>query len=283
MKRVGVVGGGIMGCGIAEVAARAGVDVVVCELDDTRVEASRARLTASLDRRVQRGVATVTDAEAVLANVRFATTLHELADRELVIEAVVEDRAEKTRILSALDEILDEADAIVASNTSTFPITSLAAATKRPERVIGLHFFNPVPVLPLVEIIPGLLTSETTVERVEVFARDMLGKKPIRCQDRVGFVVNRLLVPFLLAAVEMVDQGVAAAEDIDAAMVDGCNHPLGPLALSDLIGLDTLLAVAETLHDECPNPAFAAPSTLRRLVEAGRLGRKSGHGFYSYA
>jgi 3-hydroxybutyryl-CoA dehydrogenase len=282
MDRIGVVGCGTMGCGIAEVAAVAGVEVVVCEVDAARVDAGRARLESSLGRRVKSGKATEAEVAATLARVQFTTALEDLGDRELVIEAVIEDEAEKVRVFSTLDRVLADPQAILASNTSSYPIAMLGGATTHPERVVGMHFFNPVPVLPLVEVIPALLTSEATVARVEAFAREVLGKTTIRAKDRGGFIVNTLLVPFLLSAIRMFDQGVATAEDIDAGMVNGCAHPIGPLALSDLVGLDIVLAVSRSLYDEYKDAAFVAPPTLTRMVDAGILGRKSGRGFYRY-
>ena len=282
MERVGVIGCGIMGCGIAEVSAVGGADVVVCEVNADMVEVGRGRIESSLRRRTKSGKATEAEVEAALARVRFTAELGDLEDRQLVIEAVIEDKAEKIRVFSTLDRVLGDPEAILASNTSSYPIAQLAAAVTHPERVVGMHFFNPVPVLPLVEITPTLATSEATVERVEAFAKDVLGKTTIRAKDRAGFIVNKLLVPFLLSAIQMFDQGIASAEDIDAGMVHGCAHPIGPLALSDLVGLDTMLAISSSLYDEFKEAAFVAPPVLSRMVEAGMLGRKSGRGFYRY-
>jgi 3-hydroxybutyryl-CoA dehydrogenase len=281
MEQVGVVGSGIMGAGIAEVAARAGCDVVVREVTDELAEAGRARIAASLDRAVTRGKLPAADRDAALGRIRTTTSLAELADRDLVIEAVVEDEASKTALYRELSAVV-RPDCVLASNTSSIPISRLAAAAQGPERVLGMHFFNPVPVLPLVELVPSLRTGQSTVDTARAFAEDRLGKKTVLCKDRAGFVVNALLVPYLLAAVRMVEAGVASAEDVDAAMVAGANHPMGPLALTDLIGLDTTAAVAASMYEEFKEPLYAAPPLLLRMVEAGLLGRKSGRGFFAY-
>jgi 3-hydroxybutyryl-CoA dehydrogenase len=279
--RIGVVGGGIMGSGIAEVSARAGYDVLVREVDDAAAEAARLRLDTSLGRAVRAGKFTEADREAASARLSFTTELADLAERDVVIEAVVEDEAEKTAVFRELGRIVP-ADCLLASNTSSIPIMKLASVTAHPERVIGLHFFNPVPVLPLVEVVPSLLTSPETVRRAEDFAGNGLGKHTVLCKDRAGFVVNALLIPFLLAAIRMVESGFASAEDVDTAMVAGCAHPMGPLALADLIGLDTTHAVACSMYAEFKEPLYAAPPLLLRMVEAGLLGRKSGRGFFEY-
>jgi len=278
---VGVVGGGIMGSGIAEVAARAGFDVVVREIDDMAKTAAKQRLTASLNKAVRAGKTSESERDATWARLRFTTDLGDLADRDVVIEAVVENEAEKVAIFSALGKIVSP-DCMLASNTSSIPIMKLAAVTANPQRVIGMHFFNPVPVLPLVELVPSLLTAPETVQRAEAFAGTDLGKHTVLCKDRAGFVVNALLIPYLLAAIRMVESGFASAEDIDQAMVSGCAHPMGPLALTDLIGLDTTHAVAQSMYAEFKEPLYAPPPLLLRMVEAGLLGRKSGHGFFSY-
>jgi 3-hydroxybutyryl-CoA dehydrogenase len=279
---VGVVGGGIMGSGIAEVAARAGFDVLVREVDEMAAASARKRLTASLAKAVRAGKLAESDHEATVARLSFTTDLADLADREVVIEAVVEDESEKVAIFSALGKITSP-HCLLASNTSSIPIMKLAAVTEHPERVIGMHFFNPVPVLPLVELVPSLLTAPETVARAEEFAGGALGKNTVLSKDRAGFVVNALLIPYLLAAVRMVESGFASAEDVDTAMVSGCAHPMGPLALADLIGLDTTHAVAESMYAEFKEPLYAAPPLLLRMVEAGLLGRKSGRGFFDYA
>ncbi len=282
ISRVGVVGSGIMGAGIAEVCARAGLDVLVAEVSAEAAGAGRARVVRSLDRAVQAGKLTQADRDKALDAIRFTVGLGEFADRELVIEAITERAGAKSGVLAALDEIVARREAILASNTSSIPIMRLAMATRRPAQVIGIHFFNPVPVLSLVELIPCLLTSEETSWRAEAFITATLGKTAIRCRDRAGFVVNALLIPYLLAAVRMVESGFAAAEDIDTGMVLGCGHPMGPLRLADFIGLDTVTEVARSMHEEFAEPRYAPPPLLLRLVDAGRLGKKTGHGFYDY-
>ena len=282
IERVGVVGGGLMGSGIAEVCARAGLDVIVREVDDDAVAAARGRIDNSLSRAVRSGKLTEEAREDATAHIRLTTDLGDLADRQLVVEAVVEAEDEKLAVFSALDKVVRESDAILASNTSSIPIMKLAMATSRPASVLGLHFFNPVPVLHLVELIPSLLTGDDTAERARAFASDTLGKIVIRSQDRAGFIVNALLIPYILSAIRMLESGFASAEDIDAGMVEGCAHPMGPLALGDLIGLDTTMAVAESLYEEFKEPLYAPPPLLSRMVEAGLLGRKTGRGFYEY-
>lgn len=280
MDKVGVVGCGLMGAGIAEVAARSGSDVVVIESSVEAATAGRARLESSLARAEARGK--IDDAAAVLARLRVETELDALADRDLVVEAIVEDEAAKTSLFARLDAIVTSPEAILASNTSSIPIMKLAVATQRPSHVLGIHFFNPVPVLRLVELVPSLLTDEATTDRARAWVTDRLGKHPILCQDRAGFVVNALLIPFVLSAIRMLESGFASAEDIDSGLVLGAAHPQGPLALADLIGLDTTKAVAESLYEEFKEPLYAAPPLLARMVEAGLLGRKTGRGFYTY-
>lgn len=282
IERVGVIGAGQMGGGIAEVCARAGVGVTVFETTDALVTAGRARIAKSLERGVSAGKITERERDAALANLGFTTTLADLADRQLVIEAVIEDETVKADIFSRLDEIITDPDAVLASNTSSIPIMKIAAATKNPARVLGLHFFNPVPVLPLVELVTTLETSETAAARTEQFAGAVLGKQVVRCTDRSGFVVNFLLVPYLLSAIRMVEAGVATVEDVDKAVVAGLSHPMGPLRLSDLIGLDTLKLIADKMFDEFKETHYAPPPLLLRMVEAGRLGKKAGQGFYAY-
>ncbi len=212
----------------------------------------------------------------------MTTDLDALADRQLVVEAVVEDEAVKTELFQRLDRTVSDSDAVLATNTSSIPITRLAVATTRPGSVVGIHFFNPAPVLPLVEIVPGLLTDPVTTSRARTFVEDRLGKQVVTSQDRAGFVVNALLVPFLLSAVRMVESGFATPEDVDRALVLGAAHPQGPLALADLIGLDTVQAIAESLYAEFKEPLYAAPPLLARMVDAGLLGRKTGRGFHTY-
>jgi 3-hydroxybutyryl-CoA dehydrogenase len=281
VQRVGVVGCGLMGAGIAEVSARAGLDVVVAESGQAAVDAGRARLEASLARAESRG--RIDSAEQVLARIRVVDGIEELADREVVVEAVVEDERLKVDLFSRLDATVSSPEAILASNTSSIPIMKLAVATKRPTHVVGVHFFNPVPVLSLVELVPSLLTASATTERARCFVQDQLGKHAIDCQDRAGFVVNALLIPFVLSAIRMLESGFATAEDIDEGLVRGAAHPQGPLALADLIGLDTVKAVAESLYEEFKEPLYAAPPLLARMVEAGLLGRKTGRGFHTYS
>ena len=282
IDRVGVVGGGIMGAGIAEVCARAGLDVLLHDVEPERARSSRDRVEASLRRAAERGKLTDGDVDDALRGLRHTADLQDLYDRDLVIEAIVEDEQAKLEVFAKLDSIVESPDAILASNTSSIPIMKLAMATSRRDRVLGLHFFNPVPVLSLVELIPSLLTSAETAQRARDFAAQRLGKHVIESQDRAGFVVNALLIPYLLSAIRMLESGFATAEDIDAGMVRGANHPMGPLALADLIGLDTTLAVAASLYEEFKEPLFAAPPLLSRMVDAGLLGRKTRRGFYDY-
>lgn len=281
VERVGVVGCGLMGAGIAEVCARAGQDVVVVESGDDAAKAGRSRLEASLHRAASRGK--IDSADEVLDRIRVVTDLAELADRQLVVEAIVEDEAAKVALFRQLDEIVTDPDAILGSNTSSIPIMKLAVVTGRPSQVLGIHFFNPVPVLSLVELIPSLMTAPQTTERARSFVQDQLGKHAIDCQDRAGFVVNALLIPFILSAIRMLESGFATAADIDEGLVRGAAHPQGPLALADLIGLDTTQAVAESLYAEFKEPLYAAPPLLARMVDAGLLGRKTGRGFYTYS
>ena len=280
MRNVGVVGCGLMGAGIAEVCARAGLDVVVAESSDAAAEAGRKRLATSLQRAEAKGK--IDSAADVLARIRVVTELEELADRDLVVEAIVEDEDAKVALFRRLDEIVTSPEAILASNTSSIPIMKLGVVTNRPQQVIGIHFFNPVPVLQLVELVPSLLTAEETTDRARAFVEGQLGKQAIDCQDRAGFVVNALLIPFVLSAIRMLESGFATAADIDRGLVLGAAHPQGPLALADLIGLDTTKAVAESLYEEFKEPLYAAPPLLNRMVDAGLLGRKAGRGFYTY-
>ncbi|MEU2654475.1 3-hydroxybutyryl-CoA dehydrogenase [Streptomyces sp. NPDC007325] len=282
IDRVGIVGGGQMGAGIAEVCARAGLDTVVCEADATAARAARERVAGSLERAVRRGGLDRLAAEDALARLVFTGDLDDLADRRLVIEAVTEDADAKIAVLGALDKIVADPEAILATNTSSLPVMRLGMATGRADRVVGLHFFNPVPVLPLVELVSSLHTSPHTVATVEAFARDTLGKTPIHSRDRAGFVVNALLIPYVLSAIRMAESGFATAADIDAGMELGCAHPMGPLRLADLIGLDTVAAIAESLYEEFKEPLYATPPLLSRMVQAGLLGRKAGRGFHTY-
>lgn len=282
IERVGVIGAGQMGGGIAEVSAKAGAQVLVYEPAAELLDAGKARITASLDRAVAKGKLSAEDRDATLGRLGFTTDLSDFADRQLVIEAIVEDDKVKTKVFAELDQIVTDPDAVLASNTSSIPIMKIAAATKNPQRVLGLHFFNPVPVLPLVELISTLVTSDDALKRTEEFAGNVLGKQVVRCSDRSGFVVNALLVPYLLAAIRMVEAGFATIEDVDKAVVGGLSHPMGPLRLSDLVGLDTLKLIADKMYEEFKEPLYGPPPLLLRMVEAGQLGKKSGRGFYTY-
>ena len=281
MQNVGVVGCGLMGAGIAEVSARAGHDVIVVESSDAAAAAGRSRLEKSLARAESKGK--IDSAAAVMERIRVVTSLEELIDRDIVIEAIVEDEDAKVTLFRELDRIVASPDAILASNTSSIPIMKLGVVTTRPQNVMGIHFFNPVPVLKLVELVPSLLTAPEVTERARVFVEGSLGKEAVDCQDRAGFIVNALLIPFVLSAIRMFESGFASAEDIDRGLVLGAAHPQGPLALADLIGLDTTKAVAESLYEEFKEPLYAAPPLLQRMVDAGLLGRKTGRGFYTYS
>jgi len=272
-----------MGSGIAEVIARNAVDVTVLELEESALIAGRERIVRSLSRAVASTRLTEKESVEAIERISFTTDPQELADRELVIEAVTENEPAKLKVFSLLDQVLADGDAILASNTSSIPIMKLAMATRRPENVIGMHFFNPVPVMRLVELVSSLLTSEATADAVRRFVGDQLDKKVIHSKDRAGFIVNALLIPYILSAVRMLESGFASSEDIDTGMVEGCAHPLGPLALADLIGIDTTLAVADSLYEEFKEPLYAAPPLLSRMAEAGLLGRKTGQGFYKYS
>ncbi len=282
MERVGVVGCGLMGSGIAEISARSGSSVVVIERDAQALRAGIDRIEKSLSRAVTAGKLPEDEANLARANLTYSEDFEDLAQCQLVIEAVAEDEAIKVDVFKRLDAVVSDPAAILATNTSSIPIIKLAMVTKRPEQVIGMHFFNPVPVLKLTELISSLLTSAETTQRVHDFATNNLNKRVITSPDRAGFVVNALLIPYLLSAVRMLESGFASAEDIDTGMVLGCAHPLGPLALTDLIGLDTTMAVAESLYEEFKEPHLAPPPLLSRMTQAGLLGRKSGQGFYSY-
>jgi 3-hydroxybutyryl-CoA dehydrogenase len=282
LERVGVVGCGLMGSGIAEVAARAGLDVAVVEAGDDGVRAGRARVEGSLAQAVRRGKLTEAERDATLERIRITGEPEVLGDRQLVVEAVPEVEELKLATFRTIDAVVEDPAAVLASNTSSIPIMKLAMATRRPEHVIGIHFFNPVPVLPLVELVPSLLTSPGVVDEASGFASGTLGKHVIRSQDRAGFVVNALLIPYLLSSIRMLESGFATAADIDSGMVEGCAHPMGPLALCDLIGLDTVMAVAQSMYEEFKEPLYAPPPMLLRMVDAGLLGRKSGRGFHRY-
>ena len=278
--QIGIVGAGFMGSGIAESAAQGGYEVLQYEPDAAVLERSRGRIETSLARAEAAGKLEGVSAASVLARIKPTTQLDALAGAQIVIEAVYEDATVKSVVFGELDRLLP-ADVPLASNTSSIPIARLAAATSHPQRVLGLHFFSPVPVMRLVEVVVSLDTASEVVARAEQFVH-AIGKQSIRTKDRSGFVVNLLLVPYLMAAVRMLDEGFASAEDIDAGMTLGAGHPMGPLTLCDFIGLDVLQAVCDSLYDEFKRPDFAAPPLLKRLVEAGHHGRKSGRGFYDY-
>lgn len=283
VRRVGVVGAGLMGSGIAEICARVGLDVLVRETGPESAHAGRRRVVASLDRGLRSHKLTEADRDAAIGRIHFTTDLADMADRDLVIEAVAEDEQIKTEVFTTLDKVVTRPSAILASNTSSIPIMKLGMATDRPGQVIGIHFFNPVPVLDLVELVPSLLTSSQTRARTEDFVTGVLGKRVIGSQDRAGFVVNALLVPYLLSAIRMLESGFASAADIDNGMVLGCAHPMGPLRLADLIGLDTLKAIADSMYAEFKEPLHSPPPLLLRMVDAGLLGKKTGRGFHDYS
>jgi len=281
IQRVGVIGSGIMGSGIAEVAAKTGHEVVLRSRKQETADDMVSRLTKSLDKQVERGKLEQADRDACLGRVSATDDLAKLADCDLVIESVVEDLDVKKALFQELDGIV-KADGIIATNTSTLPVVEMAVATSRPDKVCGVHFFNPAPAMALVEIVRPLTASDETIATVREFATTC-GKNPVEVKDRAGFIVNALLFPFLNNAVRMLENGTASAEDIDAAMQGGCNHPMGPLALLDLVGLDTSVSILDALYEEFKDPNYAAVPVLRRMVAAGHLGRKSGRGFYDYS
>ena len=281
IKRVGICGSGIMGSGIAEVAAKAGFEVVLRSRKQETADASVAKLEKSLAKQVERGKLTEEDRVAILGRVTGTAHLGDLADCDLVIESVVEDLATKKDLFVELDNVVKR-DAILATNTSTLPVVEMAVATGRPDQVVGVHFFNPAPAMSLVEIIAPLTASAETTAAVTAFAT-ACGKNPVAVQDRAGFIVNALLFPYLNNAVRMLENRIASRDDIDTAMKGGCNFPMGPLALLDLVGLDTSVAILDALYDEFRDPNYATVPLLRRMVSAGHLGRKSGQGFYDYS
>lgn len=280
VKRVGIVGSGIMGSGIAEVAAKAGFDVVLRSRAQASADAMVAGLEKSLARQVDKGKLSDDDRTAVLGRVRAVSDLGELASCDLVVESIVEDLAAKKHLFSELDRICGPS-ALLTTNTSTLPVVEMAMETGRPEKVCGIHFFNPAPMMPLVEVVRAITTSDATVEEARGFA-EACGKSPVLVKDQAGFIVNALLFPYLNNAVKLLDSGVASRDDIDAAMKGGCNFPMGPLELLDLVGLDTSLAILEALYAEFKDPNYAPAPLLRRMVSAERLGRKSRLGFYDY-
>jgi 3-hydroxybutyryl-CoA dehydrogenase len=280
IRTVGVLGCGLMGAGIAQVCAASGYDTVVREVDETLLERGLARIRKFLDDGVARGKVTAAARDETLGRLTGTTTVDPMARCDLVVEAIVERLDEKRAVYAALEAVLPP-HALLLSNTSSLCITELAASTRRPERFAGLHFFNPVPLMKLVEVIRALTTSDDTHHKVVAFARS-LGKEPIAAPDRPGFIVNRLLVPYLLDAVRAYEHGLGSLEDIDKGMTLGCGHPMGPFTLLDFVGLDTTYYIANVMFDEFKEPAYAPPPLLKRMVLAGRLGRKSGRGFYSY-
>jgi 3-hydroxybutyryl-CoA dehydrogenase len=280
VSRIGVVGAGFMGSGIAESAASAGIDVTIFEPEAAPLRRSRERLATSVDRAVSRGKLSTEDAESLTGRIAYSSEFDDLAGVDAVLEAVTEDPRLKGKLFQRLDEALPEAR-FLASNTSSIPIAELAAWTQRPDRVIGLHFFSPVPVMKLVEVVVALDTADETVSVAEDLA-SVMGKKPIRTKDRSGFIVNMLLVPYLMAAVRMYEDGFATREDIDDGMKLGCGHPMGPLTLCDFIGLDVLYAICDSLYEEFKRPEYAPTPLLKRMVVSGHHGRKTGKGFYDY-
>jgi 3-hydroxybutyryl-CoA dehydrogenase len=281
IKKLGIVGSGIMGAGIAEVAAKAGIDVVLRSREQNTADAMVAGFQKSLARQVEKGRLSQEDSDAASARVTGTSALAELKDCDLVVESVVEDLAVKKDLFDELDRVCGP-DTILATNTSTLPVIEMAMETSRPDKVVGVHFFNPAPAMALVEIVRPLTASDETVAAVRAFA-EACGKSPVEVKDRAGFIVNALLFPYLNNAVRMMETGTANRDDIDTAMKGGCNFPMGPLALLDLVGLDTSLAILDALYDEFRDPNYAAVPLLRRMVSAGQLGRKTGSGFYDYS
>ena len=282
VSRIGVVGAGQMGSGFAEVCARAGLSVTVACRGEASAERARQRLGRSLDVLERKGKISSDDRAATAGRIRFGVGLGGLRDAQFVLESIPECLSDKVALFAELDTVVRDGEAILASNTSSLPLTRLGGATRDPARVVGVHFFNPVPVMPLVEIISTMRTSADVVKQASSFVTDVLGKQVIHAKDRAGFVVNSLLIPYLLQAVRLLDAGIASAEDIDNGMKLGCGHPMGPLELIDLVGLDTVVAVGDAMFQENKEPTFAPPALLLRMVESGLLGRKSGVGFFDY-
>lgn len=280
IRKVGVLGAGQMGLGIAQAAARAGLETVLVKATPGSFDAAKSKVEKQLQKDVERGKLSAADHGALLERLKWTTHLHDLADVDIVIESIVEEADVKRDHFSRCDDVVKES-AIFATNTSTLTVGDLASSTRRPERFVGLHFFNPVHAMKLVEVAPGLRTSQETVEACVAFAK-LLGKNPVVVSDSTGYIVNRLLVPYMVDAISCLERGLGSIADIDAAMMGGANHPMGPLALADFIGLDIVFHMASLLHDEYREPRFAPPPLLRRMVLAGFLGRKSGTGFYVY-
>jgi 3-hydroxybutyryl-CoA dehydrogenase len=280
IESVAVVGGGFMGTGIAEAVAVCGMPVIVRDVDEAAVGRAEERIDASLARAVRGGKLDESAARAARDRIKMTTDLETIGQADLVVEAVPEDERLKLSVMEAIDHVVADGS-VVASNTSSIPIAELAQAVSRPERVLGLHFFSPVPVMNLVEVVVALDTNEETIARARRFV-ERLGKRPIETKDRSGFIVNMLLVPYLMAAVRMYEEGFASREDIDNGMKLGCGHPMGPLTLCDFIGLDVLYAVCDSLYEEFKRDEYAPPPLMKRMVASGRLGRKSGRGFYDY-
>jgi 3-hydroxybutyryl-CoA dehydrogenase len=281
IRKVGVLGCGLMGSGIAEVCARAGYETVVREVSEELVDKGLAKIRGSLGKAVEKGKLEAQARDETVGRLQGAVDLRDLADCDLVIEAIIENVDEKRKTFATLDEVVKDGT-IYASNTSSLTITQIAMATKRPERFVGLHFFNPVPVMKLVEVVRTLLTSDDAYNTVFEFTRS-IGKEPIACRDNSGFVVNRLLVPYLLDAIRALEEGVGSVEDIDKGMQLGCGYPMGPFTLLDFVGLDTTYSIANIMFEEYREKRFAPPPLLKQMVLAGRLGKKSGRGFYEYA
>jgi 3-hydroxybutyryl-CoA dehydrogenase len=281
IRKVAVIGSGLMGSGIAEVSAKAGYETLVREVNDELLEKGMGRIRKSLDRAVDKGKLEGEARDSAMGRIRGSTSLEDVADTDLVIEAIVEDMDAKKELFSALDDLCPD-HTIFASNTSSLTITEMAAATRRPDRFVGLHFFNPVPVMKLVEVVRTIATSEEAFNDAYRFVEGM-GKQPVVAKDASGFIVNRLLVPYMLDAIRSLEQGLGSIEDIDRAMVLGTGYPMGPFTLSDFVGIDTLLRIAHIMYDEYAETRFAPPPLLRRMVTLGRIGRKAGHGFYDYS
>ena len=281
IKKVAVVGSGLMGSGIAEVAARAGYETLVREMNDDLLEKGVGRIRKSMDRAVDRGKMEASDRDEAVGRITGTTSLEDLASADIVVEAIVENLDAKKELFSRLDELCG-ADTILASNTSSLTITEMAAATNRPDRFVGLHFFNPVPVMKLVEVVRTIATGDEAYRTAYQFV-ESIGKEPIEAKDASGFIVNRLLVPYMLDAIRALEQGLGSIEDIDNGMVLGTGYPMGPFTLSDFVGIDTLFRISEIMYEEYAETRFAPPPLLRRMVSLGYFGRKSGRGFYDYS